>query len=133
LVASYIAPAIGGPTSSPAPGVEQSRSISRICSLTWGGKKEQKPSQPGKVLYPIEPSRYYRLLFGDEQTRMKGADEPTGVANDQKHTPKKPYNADMTIWAAAKLGTITVFFGNAYDSGVVADEVPDEQLDKTRH
>jgi hypothetical protein len=97
-----------------------------------GRKKRTKaPSaQQGSLFHRTKP--LLQALFSDKQTRMKGADKPTGVANDQKHTPKKPYNADMTIWAA-KLGTITVFFGSTYDSGVVADEVPDEQLDKTRH
>lgn len=28
---------------------------------------------------------------------MEGADEPTGVAKDQKHNPKKPYKADIAI------------------------------------
>ena len=38
----------------------------------------------------------------------------------------------MTIWTA-ELGAITVYFGNTYDSRVVADEVPDEQLDNAGH
>lgn len=29
---------------------------------------------------------------------MKGIDRPTGVAKDQKQTPKSPYNTDITIY-----------------------------------
>ena len=31
-------------------------------------------------------------------------DEQTGVAKDQKHTPKKPYNTDMAICMSSDLG-----------------------------
>ena len=39
-------------------------------------------------------------------------DEQTGVTKDQKHTAKKPYNADMAICASSDLG-IEGFFSKA--------------------
>ena len=56
---------------------------------------------------------------------MGGADEPTGVAKDQKHTPKKPYNTDMAIYKQLGPGGWRVS-RNTYDSRIVADEVPNE-------
>ena len=59
-------------------------------------------------------------------------DEPTGVANDQKQTPKKPYNTDIPICTELSREDLYVLYENSYDPRVVVDKVPDEQLCETR-
>lgn len=59
-------------------------------------------------------------------------DEPTGVAKDQKQTPKKPYNTDKAICTKSGSRKVRVSLGGTYDPGVVVDKVPDEQLYETR-
>ena len=59
-------------------------------------------------------------------------DEQTGVAKDQKHTPKKPYNTDMAICMSSDLGS-GILSESTYDPRVVTDKIPDKQLHETRH